>query len=554
MRFHSIRWRLATTYMAFTLVVVGLVGLVTISLVRQQTRQQEQAYLTANAAVVAQQAQPFLSMPMMAGQLQALAETAAFLGNSRVQIRDNNHGLLADSGHPGLADEFVLLAPPVEVFAEASFPAAWMIVPDSPRFDGALVGRGPFLPALPSDNVLGVVQRGAGAWGGTFTLHVADMAQAATLAEPSRPAEASAPDQQRSAAVVEVPIGDRANPQGYVALSEAPNVGAATLTTTYRAFGIAAACAVVFAMMISLLVSRRITAPLAGLAVATRQMSGGDLSARAAIDSRDEVGLLAAQFNAMAARLQSSFAELAAERDTLRRFVADASHELRTPITALKTFNELLQSYTADDPAAHDEFLSESQLQLDRLESIVHHLLDLSRLDAQLVPLELAPHDGADLLALVARRFRPLAQSHGLRLALQHPEPAPTVRCDQAWLEMALSNLVDNAIKFSRPGRTVELGLSQSAGAISLWVQDEGSGIAPSDQPHIFERFYRGRAVHQPGSGLGLAIVQSVVQNHGGQIRLETQDGCGSRFTITLPAALPPGPERLRSLGAAEPA
>ncbi|HYF62744.1 MAG TPA: HAMP domain-containing sensor histidine kinase, partial [Herpetosiphonaceae bacterium] len=344
---------------------------------------------------------------------------------------------------------------------------------------------------------------------------------------------------QRSAAVVEVPIGDPANPQGYVALSEAPNVGAATLTTTYRAFGVAAACAVAIALLISLLVSRRITAPLASLTVAARQMSGGDLSARAAAASRDEVGLLAAQFNDMAGRLQASFAELAAERDTLRRFVADASHELRTPITALKTFNELLQSYAASDPEARAEFLDESHLQLERLEAIVHHLLDLSRLDAQLVPLELAPHDGADMLELIARRFRPLAQSRGLRLEVRYPEPPPPVRCDRAWLEMALSNLLDNAIKFSRPGRTVELGLEGGGSAVSLWVQDEGCGIAPSDQPHIFERFYRGRAVSQPGSGLGLAIVHSVVASHGGQIRLESQDGCGSRFTISLPAAEP---------------
>jgi signal transduction histidine kinase len=484
---------------------------------------------------VAQQAQPFLALPLPPHRLQALAETAAFLGNSRVRISGANHELLADSGQPGLSDEFVLLAPPLDVLAEAPFPSAWMIVPDQDQPGTAAAGQGSFMPAMPPDNVLGVIQRGAGGWGGSFSMHVS--AHPAQLAA-SRPTADAQPG-LRSAAVVEVPIGDQANPQGYVALSEAPNVGAATLTTTYRAFGIAAVCAVAIAIVVSLLVSRRITAPLAGLSVAARQMSGGDLSARAAIASRDEVGLLATQFNDMAARLQASFAELAAERDTLRRFVADASHELRTPITALKTFNELLQSYTAGDPAARAEFLDESHLQLERLETIVHHLLDLSRLDAQLVPLELAPHDGADLLELVARRFRPLAQTRGLRLAVRYPEPPPPVACDRTWLELALSNLVDNAIKFSRPGRTVELGLEQRGATVGLWVQDEGCGIAPADQPHIFERFYRGRGVSQPGSGLGLAIVHSVVQNHGGHIRLESQDGCGSRFTISLPAVEP---------------
>jgi signal transduction histidine kinase len=261
-------------------------------------------------------------------------------------------------------------------------------------------------------------------------------------------------------------------------------------------------------------------------------MGRGDLSVRAPVQGRDEIAELAAQFNQMAEQLQSSFTQLQNERNALQRFIADASHELRTPVTALKNFLTLIQGPAADDPQTREEFLSESQLQVERLEWISGNLLDLSRLDAGLVELEFADHDVGELLEAAANPFRTQAEEANVLLNVLHPDESLSLRCDAPRLEMALSNLLDNALKFTSSGGEVEIGARESAQTIQLWVRDTGIGIHPEELPHIFERFYRGRTHKAPGSGLGLAITKSLVEAQGGSLSVESELGEGARFTL----------------------
>ena len=170
-----------------------------------------------------------------------------------------------------------------------------------------------------------------------------------------------------------------------------------------------------------------------------------------------------------------------------------------------------------------------------RLEWITHNLLDLSRLDAGIEVLDLAEQDAGDLTRSVVSSFQPLAHEKQIELALVIPPDPVELRCDRARVEMALSNLLQNALKFTPSGGRVDVKLEEAEATLCWSVHDDGPGIPPEDQPHIFERFFRGAHPGVEGSGLGLAIVHSIAKAHGGKVWVESQPGAGSNFLIELP-------------------
>jgi signal transduction histidine kinase len=528
MPFRSIRWRLVASYVLLALLAVTLVGVLALTLVRQSVEARELDSLRANAEAVARQAQLLCSPPRPL-ELSQLAHAAAFLGNARVRILDAQQQPMADSGPRNRTGEMALMGSSGDLLdsgEDSVLPPPFMVLAyDESRWRSSWRGRH-------SENYT-LVWRVEGPWGSQLAF--------ATGRGQDEPAAVATPTTQasmRSTQVVTVPIDGPVGAIGYVELSGGPDFGAEALATTQNAFVVAGLGAGLIAAVVGLVVGRGLTAPLNTLTAATTRMSSGDLSARAPVHSTDEIGQLAAQFNQMAAHLEASFAQLSAERDTLRRFIADASHELRTPITALRNFIDLMQGAAANDAAARAEFLVESQKQLTRLEWITSNLLDLSRLEAGLAALHLARHDVRELTNEVIAAFRPQAQDKGIALNVQLPPAPHEVQCDRARLEMALSNLIDNALKFTPSGGRVDVS-AEVEGAVARWrVQDTGPGIGPADQPHIFERFYRGAHPGRPGvegSGLGLAIVHSIVQAHGGRTWVESQPRHGSRFVVELP-------------------
>jgi signal transduction histidine kinase len=334
--------------------------------------------------------------------------------------------------------------------------------------------------------------------------------------------------------MVTAPIQAGGMVAGFVELGRTSDLVDEPLSAIRRALAIAAGASALLAIAVGLVMSRTLTSPIQNLAQAAAAMSSGDLTARAPVVGRDELAALARQFNQMADALHCSFEELAAERDTLRRFVADASHELRTPITALRTFNELLQGPAQHDRSARVEFLLESDAQIARLEWITRNLLDLSRWDGGMATLALADVEVGEVVTNAAAPFRALAQERQIELSVTAPEAPVVAEVDEQRLGMAVANLVDNAIKFTPSGGKVEVGVCPVGEAVMIWVEDSGMGIGAEELPHIFERFYRSPRATQNGSGLGLPIVERIIKAHGATILVESTEGRGSRFMITI--------------------
>ena len=546
--FRSIRFRLVASYALLTLLTVSVMGVLALSLIKRYIERQETEYLTANAEAVARQALPFMLPATRESELDELVRTASFLGSARVRILDKQQQVVADSGLPTEADEFVWIMPPLEArvwSVEGGRGTSMMILPFGEHGPMGIRHGTPstLWDQLPAGTEFTVVRRSVGPWGSRVIFGARQHLEAMSTLEITSSLSLVDPlvdrEMRRSQRVVAVPIGEAGVQVGLVELSKGPDFSAEALAAAFRAFLLAAGGATLLAIIVGLLVGRGMTAPLRRLTAAAGQMSSGDLSTRAPARGKDEIGRLAQQFNQMAQRLETSFSDLAAERDNLRRFIADASHELRTPITALKNFNELLQNAAADDPAARTEFLAESQTQLTRMEWITHNLLDLSRLDAGLVTLDLGEHDVGDLVEAACAPFKPLAREKGVAISVKLPSPPLRVQCDRTRIELALSNLLDNALKFTPADGRVEVGAEKSGSGtgdiVRLWVQDSGPGIPPDEREHVFERFYRGRDNQTDGSGLGLAIVRSIVLAHGGHSSVDSEPGTGSRFVIELP-------------------
>jgi signal transduction histidine kinase len=529
--FRSIRWQLVLSYVLLALVVVSLVGALTLSLIDRYIDQQAQAHLASNAEAIARQAWSLTWPTIQQPALQELARTSAFLGNAHVRILDAQGRVLADA-EPSEEDEFVWILPSLEWRDQAAdLPLAPFILAMLPPGRGTIAdpsdGPAALLTQLPPNTAFARIRRWDSLWGSRFVFYA--VAEAASDA-PSRD-----PEDTRSPRTLAVAIGPENEPRGHVEISGTLNLHAEALQTARRALLLAAAGAMLVAVLVGLVVSQRLSAPVRALTVAAGQMSGGDLTARAPMRGSGEIGQLGRQFNQMAERLEASFAELSAERDALRRFIADASHELRTPITALWSFNELLQGAAADDPQARAEFLAESQAQIEHLSWIITNLLDLSRLDAGLILLDLAEHSARELIHAAAGPFVAKAQEKGIALIIRQPAASLVVRCDRQRILLALTNLLDNAVKLVPPGGQVEIGAEAEGHVIRLWVRDTGPGIEPADMPHLFERFYRGQDQDR-GLGLGLPIVKGVVQAHGGRVEVESAPGSGSLFTIELDA------------------
>ena len=276
--------------------------------------------------------------------------------------------------------------------------------------------------------------------------------------------------------------------------------------------------------------ARRALGPLSDMAERARAITPDRLGERlVAEDAQDELGQLAAVFNAMLARLERSF-------DELRRFTADASHELRTPLTAMRAVGEV----ALREPRKGEEYrevIGSMLEEADRLARLVEGLLTLSRADGGNVVLRRERVDLAELAREVAAHLGVLAEEKRQAIAVVASEPVD-VQADRMVMRRALINLVDNAIKYTPEGGSVGILVRREPGGPTIEVVDTGPGIGTEHRERIFDRFYRiDKARPRDGVGLGLAIARWAVETNGGQIDVECANGRGSTFRITFSPA-----------------
>ncbi len=296
----------------------------------------------------------------------------------------------------------------------------------------------------------------------------------------------------------------------------------------------AGAIALAIALFLAVLIARWISAPLRRMSEATRRVSAGEYQ-QLRPEGPTEVQTLAKAFNEMTRKVQSS---QVAQRD----FVANVSHELKTPLTSIQGFAGALLDGTVSSQPEVKQAAGIIHNEAERMHRMVIDLLDLARLDTGTMELDRSPIDAHQLLERVTRKFAPQAAGAGIQLSLD-AAALPLIVGDHDRLVQVFTNLIDNAIKYTPEGGKVQVHATRVEDSINIAVSDSGQGIEPDELSRVFERFYqtdrsrgggRGR-----GAGLGLAIASEIVRAHGGRIFAQSKVGQGSRFTVSLPIIQP---------------
>jgi two-component system, OmpR family, sensor histidine kinase MtrB len=310
-----------------------------------------------------------------------------------------------------------------------------------------------------------------------------------------------------------------------------------TLALVQRALTVAGLVLVLLLAAIAWLVTRQVVDPVREAARTAERFSAGRLEERMAVVGDDDLARLAASFNHMASSLQAQIRQLEDLSRVQRRFVSDVSHELRTPLTTVRMAADVLHEARAEFDPATARSAELLQTQLDRFESLLSDLLEISRYDAGAAVLDAETIDLRDVVRRVVEASEPLAERKQTEIRLDLPTFRCTAEADPRRVERALRNLVVNAIEHGE-GRPVDIRVACDDAAVSVGVRDHGVGLRPGESALVFNRFWRAdpaRARTTGGTGLGLAIALEDARLHGGWLEAWGQPGDGAHFRFTLP-------------------
>ncbi|MCL1964321.1 MAG: cell wall metabolism sensor histidine kinase WalK [Firmicutes bacterium] len=289
--------------------------------------------------------------------------------------------------------------------------------------------------------------------------------------------------------------------------------------------------ALALASILILAVCQWITRPLRAMAQAAERFAHGDFRQRVWTGSRDEVGLLAKSFNSMAA-------DLGRLEETRREFVANVSHELRSPLTSMQGFINGILDGTVPE-MEREKYLGIVLDETKRLGKLIATLLDLSHIENGQTPLVRSSFNINEMIARVLIRQEARINGQNMRVRVEFAEEVAMVNADADRIEQVMINLIDNAVKYTGEGGVITLSTAREKDAVRVAVKDSGPGVSEEDLPRIFDRFYMAdkARTNGGGTGLGLAIVKSILEQHGAKIYVFSKPGEGTRFEFTLEGA-----------------
>jgi len=329
----------------------------------------------------------------------------------------------------------------------------------------------------------------------------------------------------------------RSGPKTYlIVIAQSLHEQEEALAQARHAFYLAIPLSLLIASLGGYFLARKSLAPVMAMGEQAARIGAANLHERLPVaNERNELGRLAYIFNDLLARLDRSF-------EQQRRFMADASHELRTPVAIMRGESEVALSQPERDGEDYRESLAIVNDESWRLTRIVEDLFTLARADTGQYPLKFTNFYLNDMIGECLRAARSLSEQHGLKLCYQPADEEFPFHGDEALLARMCLNLLDNAIKYTPAGGSICVSFRKQGELFSITIADTGQGIPPESQAHIFERFYRAdkaraRSEEENGSGagLGLSIAQWIAELHGGQVRLVSSDQRGSAFAIDLP-------------------
>jgi signal transduction histidine kinase len=520
---NSIRWRLPASYAVIALLAALSLGSFMLLALRSYYAAQEHQYLLGNAIalqpVFEEAIQSAVPVSLIRDQINGLA----FLSQAQIRLLDVQGYAIADSGMPTRKQFVAVSGAAKRIFpffedGPAEPPGAGMptviyvnkgeSIPSKIPFEKEIPYSG---PAPKEDIILSV---NASPYGYGFV------------------AQRDFDPERRSSQVASVPLLTfDGKPLGTLEFLNGPSYGADVIESVTGAWLVASVFAIAVAALAGWFMSRRVTRPVLALEQATRQMEQGNLKARVDLpqERQQEFLSLANSFNGMAAQVEQTVA-------TLREFVADAAHELHTPLTALQANIELARN--EKNASARARYLTRTHEQSQRLEALVKSLLDLSRIEAAdaETKFSFAPVDFTQIVRELGEQFASRAEQADRSFSIDLSEEALSVLGNENQLRQVIINLLENAFKFTPANGSISVKLKQTKGIARLDVSDTGIGIPLEDQPHLFERFHRARNTSEfAGNGLGLAIVKAIVSRHGGNVTVQSQPGLGTQVNVSIP-------------------